>query len=137
MVGQKYGIQKKVFIFFCPHMFLPKQDRSRLPCYYRTMKTARTTFLSSAFLAICDLRTARFIESRPRDHDIRKTIYRNLDALDCSSVCVISETVTISEPVHASITKALRRIKLHRRVPNRIGERSFLANVGYLFVFLL
>jgi hypothetical protein len=52
-------------------------------------------------------------------------------------VCVISETVTISEPVHASITKALRRTKLHRRVPNRIGERSFLANVGYLFVFLL
>jgi hypothetical protein len=52
-------------------------------------------------------------------------------------VCVISETVTISEPVHASITKALRRIKFHPRVPNRIGERSFLANVGYLFVFLL
>jgi hypothetical protein len=64
-------------------------------------------------------------------------IDRNLDALDCSSVCVISETVTISEPVHASITKALRRIKFHPRVPNRIGERSFLANVGYLFVFLL
>ena len=64
-------------------------------------------------------------------------IDRNLGALDCSSVCVISETVTISEPVHASITKALRRIKFHPRVPNRIGERSFLANVGYLFVFLL
>jgi hypothetical protein len=58
MVGQKYGTPKKGYSYFCPHIFLPKQDRSRLPLHYRSMTTARTTFLSWAFLTSCDLRTA-------------------------------------------------------------------------------
>jgi hypothetical protein len=43
--------------------------------------------------------TSPIIQLRLRVHDISKTIDRNLDALDCSSVSVISETVTISESV--------------------------------------
>lgn len=47
--------------------------------------------------------TSPIIQLRLRVHDIRKTIDRNLDALECSSVCVISETVTISESVFTHI----------------------------------
>ena len=59
---------KKRYFFFCPHMFLPKQDRSRLPSHYRAMTTARTTFLSSALPTSCDLRTVAFIEPPGESH---------------------------------------------------------------------
>ncbi len=73
MVGQKYGTRKKVFLFFCPHMFLPKQDRSRLPSHYRAMTTARTTFLSSASPTSCDLRTLRITAVAASDARFEKT----------------------------------------------------------------
>lgn len=67
---KKWGIP-----IFCSHIFLPKQDRSRLPLHNRAVMTGRPTLLSSAFATICDLRTCNY----PRMGSRRKT--------DCQVIC--------------------------------------------------
>ncbi len=64
MFGEKYVVRKAVFMFLPSHVFA--QIRSlQTPVTYRTMTTARFTFLSSdapfVRIRIIDLRTSKFI----------------------------------------------------------------------------